>query len=270
MVWINRKSLRKKGIVLSLAGFDPTGSAGILADVKVFSLFGLKGAGIPTTLTLQNTTIFEKWKAVDSNYLKRALELIFSDLPILGIKIGMIGTLENIKIIGEILKKERNKISWIVLDPVLRASLDFPLFSSSTFLNSLKSEIFPYVDIITPNLKEAEILTQKQIKEKSHLFDLAKELLSYKMKAVIIKGWETKFFLWDFFYSLEGDFVFLKNKKIQGTFHGTGCVFSSVLLSYLVKGYEPISAFKKAKNWVYLNLKKVSKEKIGGKIWLFL
>lgn len=260
----------KKGIILSLAGFDPTGSAGILADIKVFSLFGLKGTGVPTTLTLQNTSIFEKWDPVDSYYLKRALELLFSDLPVLGIKIGMIGTLQNIKIIAEIIKRERKKISWIILDPVLTATLNFPLFSSDGFLEALKNEIFPYLDIITPNVKEAEVLTQKEIKNKLHLFEIAKELLSYGIKAVIIKGWERKYFIWDFFYSSKGDYIFLKKKKIQGTFHGTGCVFSSALLSYLVKGYEPQIAFKKAKNWVYLNLKKVLQERIGGRIWLFL
>uniref|UniRef100_A0A7C4NRV0 Pyridoxamine kinase/Phosphomethylpyrimidine kinase domain-containing protein n=1 Tax=Thermodesulfobacterium geofontis TaxID=1295609 RepID=A0A7C4NRV0_9BACT len=136
--------MEEGGIVLSIAGFDPTGGAGVLLDTKIFSLFGLKGAGIPTTLTLQNTSEFQGWEAVNPEYLKRALELIFSDLPIKGVKIGMIGTSENAEIIGEFLKRERKKISWVVLDPVLKATLNYDLFSSSNFIKILKTKILPF------------------------------------------------------------------------------------------------------------------------------
>lgn len=257
------------GIVLSIAGFDPTGGAGVLLDTKIFSLFGLKGAGIPTTLTLQNTSEFQGWEGVNPEYLKRSLELIFSDLPIKGIKIGMIGTSENAEIIGEFLKRERNKISWVVLDPVLKATLNYDLFSSPDFIKILKSKIFPFVDIVTPNIYEAEVLVEKSIKKKSHLSEIAERLINLGVKAVIIKGWQSSSFIWDFFFD-KNKKVFLKKKKLSGNFHGTGCAFSSALLSYLMYGFDPETAFKKAKIWLYLKLKKAEEEKIGGKLWLFL
>jgi len=259
----------ERGIVLSIAGFDPTGGAGVLLDTKIFSLFGLKGAGIPTTLTLQTTSEFRSWEAVSPEYLKKSLELIFSDLPIKGIKIGMIGTLENAEIIGEFLKRGRKKISWVVLDPVLKATLNYNLFSSSDFIKILKTKIFPFVDIITPNLYEAEVLTEKSVKEKSQLSEIAKKLLDLGVKAVIITGWQSSFFVWDLFFD-QNKKIFLKKRKLSGSFHGTGCAFSSALLSYLIYGFNPEKAFKKAKNWLYLKLKKAEKEKIGGKLWLFL
>ncbi|RKX63434.1 MAG: bifunctional hydroxymethylpyrimidine kinase/phosphomethylpyrimidine kinase, partial [Thermodesulfobacteriota bacterium] len=156
----------KNGIVLSIAGFDPTGGAGVLLDVKIFNLLGLKGAGIPTALTLQNTSVFEGWEPVKPEYLERTLKLVSSDLPVKGIKIGMIGTSENAEIIGNFLKKERNKISWVVLDPVLKATLNYSLFSSHNFIKVLKTKILPFVDVITPNIFEASFLTEKTIRKR--------------------------------------------------------------------------------------------------------
>lgn len=259
----------EKGLVLSIAGFDPTGGAGVLLDVKVFSLFGLKAGGIPATLTLQNTSLFQGWEPIEGEYLEKALKLVFSDLPVSGIKIGMIGTSENAEIIGNFLKREREKISWVVLDPVLKASLNYNLFSSSEFIKTLKTKVFPYVDVITPNIYEAEILSEKKAKKREDLLKIAKSLLNLGTKAVIITGWESSSFIWDFFYSPDNGF-FLKKKKLTGYFHGTGCAFSSALLAYLVQGFKIEEAFKKAKNWVYFKLKKAEKEKIGGKLWLFL
>ncbi len=259
----------KGGLVLSIAGLDPTGGAGVLLDVKVFSLFGLKGSGIPTTLTLQNTSVFKGWSAVAPDYLKNALELLISDFTLYGIKIGMIGTPDNAKVIGNFLKKNRKNIPFVVLDPVLKATLNYPLFSSSEFIEILKKEILPFVDVITPNVSEAEVLTDSSVKKKKDLVKIAEKILKLGSKTVIITGWESGKFMWDLFFSREKNF-FLKKKKLKGNFHGTGCAFSSALLSYLVLGFNPDKAFKKAKTWLYLRLRKAEEEEIGGRLWLFL
>lgn len=255
--------------VLSIAGLDPTGGAGVLLDVKVFSLLGLKGGGIPTTITLQNTSIFESWEAVNALYLKKALELIFLDLPVKAVKIGMIGTPENAKIIGSFLKKYRKDLKWVILDPVIKASLNYPLFTSEEFLETLKKEVLPWIDIITPNVFEAFFLSEKEVKKRKNLKLIAEILRKLGPKYVIIKGWETSFFIYDLLYTSE-DFFFLKRKKIDLQFHGTGCAFSSALLGFLIKNFTLKEAFKKAKNWVYLYLQKGEKERIGGKLCLFL
>ncbi|MCS7279676.1 MAG: hydroxymethylpyrimidine/phosphomethylpyrimidine kinase [Thermodesulfobacteriaceae bacterium] len=255
--------------VLSLAGLDPSGGAGVFLDLKVFSILGLKGGGIPTTLTLQNTSVFESWIPIESAYLKRALELVFSDLPVKGVKIGMIGTPENAEIIAFFLRKYRKTISWIVLDPVIKASLNYPLFSSEKFLITFKKEVLPYVDVITPNVFEASFLTDRELKKREFLIEAAKILLSLGPKFVIIKGWESSSFIYDFFFSSK-ESLFLKKKKINLQFHGTGCAFSSALLSFLIQNFSPQEAFKKAKNWLYLYLQRGEREKLGGKLCLFL
>ncbi|WP_038055092.1 hydroxymethylpyrimidine/phosphomethylpyrimidine kinase [Thermodesulfobacterium hydrogeniphilum] len=254
---------------LSIAGFDPTGGAGILADTKVFSLLGIKGGGVPTTLTLQSTSSFQSWEPVKPDYLKTALELIFSDLPVKGVKIGMIGTSENLEIISFFLKKFRHQLSYIVLDPVLKATLDHPLFFSKDFLNILKTKILPYIDFITPNLYEASVLTERKIKNQKDIIKATQDLLKLGCKGVIIKGYTTKYFIYDYFHTPR-ESLFLKKKKLSIEFHGTGCAFSSAFLCFLLKGFSSLISFKKAKNWLYLYLKKGAEEKTGGKLWLFL
>lgn len=255
--------------VLSLAGFDPTGGAGILIDVKVFSLLKLKGGGIPTTLTLQNTSFFQGWEPIKTSYLKNALQIVFSDLPVKGIKIGMIGTSENAEIIGFYLKKYRKNLKWVVLDPVIKASLNYPLFSSQDFLTILKDKVLPYVDVITPNVFEASFLTETNFKKRKDLLNASKILTKFGPKFVIIKGWETNSFVFDLFFSFQ-EILFLKKKKIFSQFHGTGCALSSALLCFLIKNFTPQEAFKKAKNWLYLYLQKKEQERVGGKLCLFL
>jgi hydroxymethylpyrimidine/phosphomethylpyrimidine kinase len=254
---------------LSIAGFDPTGGAGVLVDTKVFSLLGIKGGGVPTTLTLQNTSCFQSWEPVKPDYLKTALELVFSDLPVKGVKIGMIGTPENIEIISFYLKKYREKLSFVILDPVLKATLNYPMFSSEEFLQLLTTRLLPYIDFITPNLSEAEVLTEKAIKKRKDIYKAAQDLLNLGCKFVIIKGYNTSQFIYDFFCD-RTNFFYVKKKKIPLEFHGTGCAFSSALLVFLLKGFSPKESFKKAKNWLYLYLKKALKDKVGGRICLFL
>ncbi|QER41837.1 hydroxymethylpyrimidine/phosphomethylpyrimidine kinase [Thermodesulfobacterium sp. TA1] len=255
--------------VLSLAGFDPSGGAGILMDIKVFSLLGLKGGGIPTTLTLQNTSVFEGWTPVDVNYFERALKLVFSDLPVKGIKIGMIGSCEILEVLLFYLKKYHSEGLAIVYDPVLKATLNHPLFSSEEFLPLVKKNLLPLLDFITPNLYEASLLTQTELKNLKDLEKAGKTLLGYGCKQVIITGYQKKDKIYDCFFSAEKK-AFLGKKKLAFEFHGTGCAFSSSLLGFLVKGASPFFAFKKAKNWLYLYLKKGTVNPLGGKLCLFL
>lgn len=255
--------------VLSLAGLDPSGGAGVLVDVKVFSLLGLKGGGIPTALTLQNTSVFKGWVPIDLDYFKEALQMVFSDLPVTGVKIGMVGACEVLEILVFYLRKYRQQLLAVVYDPVLKATLNHPLFSSEEFLDLVKRELLPLLDFITPNLYEASLLTGKEIKTEEDLEKAAKTLLEYGCKQVVITGYQKKNKIYDYFFSKEEKMP-LGKKKLDVEFHGTGCAFSSSLLSFLVKGFPPFSAFKKAKNWLYLYLKKASVQPLGGKICLFL
>jgi hydroxymethylpyrimidine/phosphomethylpyrimidine kinase len=260
--------------LLSIAGYDPSGGAGILVDLKVFSLLKFKGGGIPTALTLQNTTIFEGWKPVKTSYFQKALSLIFSDLPVKGIKLGMLATLEHAEIIVHYLKKYHTTINHIVFDPVLKATLNYPLFDSTEYILYIKQNLLPLVEVIIPNFEEAKILTAQKTE---NVDELGKELLKTGVKAVIITGIKKTFkngiFFCDHCFIKQNSQVIkkiIKKKAIKGEFHGTGCAFSSALLCFLIKGFSLEHSFKKAKNWLYLYLKKAERERLGGKLWLFL
>lgn len=254
---------------ISIAGFDPSGGAGVLLDLKVFSLLGIRGGGVITALTLQNTSTFLGWEPVERRYVEKVLDLLFSDVPVKGVKIGMVPTPEVLEVVVFYLKKHRNEISYIVYDPVLRATLGYPLIASSQMLFTIKKELLPLVDTITPNLEEASLLTEIKISSSSDLRKAAKTLLKLGCKSVVITGYSSRGNVYDF---LCGSSYFLSfSKKLLNTeFHGTGCAFSSALLCFLLKGFSKIFAFKKAKNWLYLYLKKAQDFPIGGRLCLFL
>jgi len=169
--------------LLIVAGYDPSGGAGILLDLKVFALFKLKGGAVPTALTIQSTSVFKGWKPVDLDYFETCQTLVFSDLPVEGVKIGMLATPDHVVILSDHLKKHRSKIKWIVLDPVLKATLNYPLFHSETFLSCIREKLLPLVDVLCPNFKEAEILAETSTNSPEILAD---RLMSYPLKALVI------------------------------------------------------------------------------------
>lgn len=254
---------------ISVAGFDPSGGAGILLDTKVFSLLGIKGGGVITALTLQNTSTFLGWEPVEKGYIEKVLNLLFSDVPIKGVKIGMVPTPEVLEVVVFYLKKYRNDVSYIVYDPVLKATLGYPLIASSQMLSTIKRDLLPLVDIITPNVEEASFLSEREIFSTSDLRKAAKSLLKLGCKSVAITGYSSRGNVYDFLCGSSYFFSFSK-KLLDTEFHGTGCAFSSALLCFLLKGFSKILAFKKAKNWLYLYLKKAQDLPIGGRLCLFL
>lgn len=254
---------------ISIAGFDPSGGAGILLDLKVFSLFNIKGGGAITALTFQNTSTFLGWEPVETTYFQKTLELLFSDLPIKGVKIGMIPTPEILEITVFYLKKYRNLLSYIIYDPVLKATLGYPLVSSSQIVSLLRKNFLPLIDVVTPNVEEASSLAEREISSIRDVKLVAKDLLQLGCKTVIITGYKVGKKIYDFLYDRVYHLSFSK-RKLNTEFHGTGCAFSSAFLCLLLKGFSKTFAFKKVENWLYLYLKKAQKFPIGGKLCLFL
>ncbi|NPA40218.1 MAG: hydroxymethylpyrimidine/phosphomethylpyrimidine kinase [Thermodesulfobacteria bacterium] len=252
---------------LSIAGLDPSGGAGILMDVKVFTLLGIRSSAVPTTLTIQTPFKFVDWVPISSLYLYNTLNALGSDINFLGIKIGMIGSEENIKIIAEFLKKQKTHKNWIVLDPVLKATLGKKLFSGKNFIDSLKTQLLPLIDVITPNLEELIKIT-----EEKDITSGVKKLFEFGInRGVIVTGIKEKNKVKDLLFTKEGEVIQISKERLNAEFHGTGCAFSSALLSFLIKGLPLEKAFKKAKNWLYLYLRcSLKKTEAGGGLWVFL
>ncbi len=241
---------------LIIAGFDPSGGAGLLMDIKVLTLLKLKALAVPTSLTFQTFNRFENWHPLPVKDLDRMLKILFEDHKIRGIKIGMLGTLTLAEKVTFYLKKYRETLNWVVLDPVLKATLNKNLWEGTSYLQFLKENLFPYIDVLTPNLYEAEKLTEKRLKTPKDLKEALKDLKSLGIKYPLITGIKRKDRILTYFLRKDRHLSSFSVKSLPYEFHGTGCAFSSALLGYLLKTQNFEEALKKSLSWLYQKLKK--------------
>ncbi len=234
--------------ILVIAGYDPTGGAGLLSDLKTIHSLGGYALCILTCLTIQDTREVYEVHKIDGEIVLKNLKVILSDCSVEAVKIGVLYSKEIIKIVYDAIKKYNLKN--IVLDPVIRPSSGISLLEDSA-LEELK-KLISLCDIVTPNIPEAEILTGIKIKGIEDMKLSAKILKELGVKAVIIKGGHFK----DknaMDILLENDNFYIetsKKIKMEKEVHGTGCIFSSALTTFLAFGYDYYNAFKKAKAYI--------------------
>ncbi|MEJ2568008.1 MAG: hydroxymethylpyrimidine/phosphomethylpyrimidine kinase [candidate division WOR-3 bacterium] len=221
--------------VLTIAGFDPTGGAGILRDVSIFNAFGIPYNAIPTSMTIQTHEKVISTSEISLKYIKKSLSLL-NDFR--GVKIGMLYNEKVVKIVSNFLKERTPE--FIVLDPIINSSSGYPLISKKGIYEMEKS-LIPISDFITPNLGEGKLLTGEKTPE-----EIVKKLHSMGVKYVIITGIDIAN---DLFYNGE-KMKLIKGNKFDFSFHGSGCFYSSYLLVELIRGSEPIEAAKKAKKTI--------------------
>lgn len=240
-------------IVLTIAGSDSGGGAGIQADIKAISATGSYACSVITALTAQNTLGVSSVMTVNADFVEAQLESVFTDLDVQAVKIGMLSDHSVIHVVAKLLKKYKPK--YIVLDPVMVATSGDVLLESNA-ISSLIAELFPLADVVTPNLYEALILLGKKAStmpaNEGQLFSLAEEILSFGCGHVLLKGGH-----------LEGersvDVLYGKQSKKTAfsvprvdtkNTHGTGCTLSSALASYLAQGFALNEAVRLAKYYV--------------------
>ncbi len=218
--------------VLTIAGFDPTGGAGILRDISIFKSLGIPYIAVPTALTVQTSEEVLSTSEIPIRSIKEAFESL-EDFR--GVKIGMLYNENVVKVVADFLK-ERNP-DFTVLDPIINSSSGYPLINKKG-LEKMKATLFPISTFITPNLEEAKQLTGEKDLEK-----IANILHLMGTKYVIITGIEDAN---DLFY--DGKRIeLIKGSKIDFSFHGSGCFYSSYLLGQLILGCRPLEAAKKTK-----------------------
>lgn len=218
--------------VLIIAGFDPTGEAGVSRDISVFNSLGIPSTAIPTALTVQTSERILSTSEIPIKSIKEAFKAL-EDFR--AVKIGMLYDEKVVRVISNFLRKR--KPEFIVLDPIINSSSGYPLISPKG-IEEMKKNLFPLSDLITPNFAEAKLLTAENDLEKT-----AKILHSMGPKYVVITGIEDAN---DLFYDGE-NFELIKGKKIDFSFHGSGCFYSSYLLGVVYLGCGPLQAAKKAK-----------------------
>jgi len=266
---MNKKSFHNKNTghtyhkVLTIAGSDSGGGAGIQADLKTISAMGCFGMSVITALTAQNTQGVTGIHAVPPAFAEKQMEAVFSDIGVDAVKIGMLYSAELIQTVAKVLK--RYKIDKIVLDPVMVAQSGDKLLEDDA-IEAIKIHLMPLSSIVTPNLPEASVLLDCKLHGVEDIKKGAKNLSTYGTRSVLIKGGHLNDNdSTDFLYlAPEDSFIEVKGKRIKTqNNHGTGCTLSSAIASCMAKGCEIEEAVQKAKTFINEAIRAGSKYKIG-------
>ena len=234
-------------IVLSIAGSDSSGGAGIQADIKTIIANGCYAETAITALTAQNTTGVIDILNVTPKFLENELDTIFQDIRPDAIKIGMVSDKELIKSIVKKLKEYNAKN--IVVDPVMVATSGSKLLSDDA-INTLVNELIPLADIITPNIPEAEVLSGMKINSVEDMEKAVKIISKLGSKSTLLKGGHMVNDANDLLY-YDNKLVWINGKRINNpNTHGTGCTLSSAIASNLAKDYSIEDAIKRSKYYL--------------------
>lgn len=243
-------SSKKYPTVLTIAGSDSGGGAGIQADIKAISAMGCYAASAITAITVQNTVGVQAVHPVPLDILAGQIDVVLSDIGADAIKIGMLHSAEVVNLVAE--KIEQYGIKNVVLDPVMVSTSGHRLIEE-TAIDSLKSRLMPLARVITPNIPEAEILCGKKIASEKEFAEVAKILSLDNTVSVLLKaGHLTGETLVDYFYNAEdGSIALLPSKRVNTrNTHGTGCTLSSAFAAALAKGETLTKAAQSAKQYI--------------------
>lgn len=244
---------------LTIAGFDPSGGAGLQADLKVFQAFGLHGLSVVAALTAQNADGVRAVIPISPSFVSSQLEALLEQFRPQAVKIGMVLTPANVRVIAQALKKHR--LRNIVIDPVAVSTSGHRL-AARGMLKALRNDLLPLCDVVTPNMAEAAALTGTEVRTRSDMEDAARMLRAQGAGQAIVTGGHLEAEAADLFF--RGRPVWLGGAKMAGSFHGTGCVYSSAVAALLAAGRTPLSAAREAKVFVARAI--VSASRTGGKM----
>ncbi len=236
--------------VLTIAGSDSGGGAGIQADIKAISATGSYAASAITAITVQNTIGVKDVFPVPAEIVAAQIDAVLEDIGADAIKIGMLNSIEVIKAIRECL--ERHHCTNIVLDPVMVSTSGHRLIEESA-IASITKELVPLARVITPNIPEAEILAGVKINSQNELPHIARKLsMDGKVSVLMKAGHLVDDELVDIFYNAENDTILeLRSSRVYSkNTHGTGCTLSSAFASYLAQGLQLDDAARAAKDYI--------------------
>lgn len=232
---------------LTIAGSDCSGGAGIQGDLKTFAAHNIYGMSVITAVTAQNTTKVSYIQGLEPITISKQIEAIFDDIKVDSIKIGMLFNKRIITAITETFRKY--ELPKIVLDPVMISTTGRILLKGDA-IKSIVNELFPLCNLITPNLLEAEKLTDTTINDINDIKTACKILYKLGPTNILVKGGHLKDTACDVLY--DGDrFTYFDHERIDNpNTHGTGCALSSAIASNFSRGYDTISAVKLAKEYI--------------------
>ncbi|KPU83263.1 hydroxymethylpyrimidine kinase [Psychromonas sp. PRT-SC03] len=250
-------------IVLTIAGSDSGGGAGIQADIKSISATGSYACSVITAITAQNTLGVMAIFPIPLEHIEKQLDAVFSDLNIIAVKVGMLADSDIIELVAR--KIKQYKPLFVVVDPVMVASSGDLLLKKSA-IDTLKTQLLPLADVLTPNLPEAAALTNiSYLSFGDVMQDMIPALRQLDTPAVLLKGGHNGEL------SSSNDTLILKNsiktyramRTDTKNTHGTGCTLSSAIASYLAQGESLVNALQHAKNYVSLAIAHADELDIG-------
>ena len=248
--------------VLSIAGSDSGGGAGIQADLKTFSALGCYGMTAITALTAQNTLGVSGIHGVPPAFLKAQIQAVVEDIGVDAVKLGMLHAPEVVEVVAWAI--DRYKLPNVVLDPVMVATSGDRLIAAET-VEVLVRELFPRAALVTPNLDEAALLIGHAIDGVDALDDAAGELLALGAHAVLLKGGHLAGKdVVDLLAEENGERLRLSSERIASrNLHGTGCTLSSAIAAHLALGFGLADAVQRARGYVVAAMAAGADVKIG-------
>ena len=233
--------------VLSIAGSDCSGGAGIQADLKTFSAHGVYGMSVITAVTAQNTQGVFAVQDISQEVIAKQIEAIFDDIEVDAVKIGMVSQVQTIEVIAQGLRKYSPKN--IVVDPVMVSKSGYHLLNMVAE-GTLIKELLPLAGIVTPNIPEAEVICKRSISTLKQMEEAAKAIFQLGAKTVLLKGGHLEGDSTDILYDGQ-EFSYFPSVRINTkNTHGTGCTLSSAIASHLALGYEVKEAVARSKEYI--------------------
>lgn len=235
--------------VLSIAGSDSGGGAGIQADLKTFSALGCFGMTAITALTAQNTTGVRAIHAVPPQMLADQIDAVVEDIGVDAVKIGMLHSPEIVQTVASAI--QRHALQKVVFDPVMVATSGAVLIDNAA-VQVLVRELFPRTAVITPNLDEAALLVQRPLHTEGDMEAAATQLLAMGANAVMVKGGHLQGdVVSDLLGLASGEKIWMRDSRIHTpNTHGTGCTLSSAIAAHLALGQELVQAVQSARAYI--------------------
>ena len=246
---MNTERIHQYPLVLSIAGSDSGGGAGIQADLKTFAALGCFGMTAITALTAQNTCGVRAIHAVPPDMLRAQIDTVLEDIGADAVKVGMLHSPEIVRTVAQAI--DRHQLSRVVFDPVMVATSGAKLIDDPA-IAVLVAELFPRAALITPNLDEAALLVGRPLTSVHDMAQAAAELLARGARAVLLKGGHLAGdVVTDLLLQASGDPLWMEASRIDtGNTHGTGCTLSSAIAAHLALGATLTQAVQQARDFV--------------------
>ncbi|MHB1651571.1 MAG: bifunctional hydroxymethylpyrimidine kinase/phosphomethylpyrimidine kinase [Desulfitobacteriaceae bacterium] len=233
--------------VLTIAGSDSSGGAGVQADIKTFSAHGVFGMSVITAVTAQNTQGVFAVQDINQEVIAKQIEAIFDDIEVDGVKIGMVSQIETIEVIAKQLRKYAPQN--IVVDPVMVSKSGYHLLNQDAE-GTLIKELLPLATIVTPNILEAEVIAKIPINTLQQMEEAARAIFQMGAKNVLLKGGHLEDDSTDILYDGQEFIHFFSARINTKNTHGTGCTLSSAIAANLALGYKMEQAVAMAKKYI--------------------